>query len=182
MNNRFKLKSEIVEFIKSDNEKIMLITGTHQYEKHMEVLRTLNQNVQDGVKVLFRINGADNIDNIFENKLKSAKLNTRIKIGKLRIYIDTINRRTWKNEKYNVSVVYPVDSICRMRDEQRKEIISNIICNTVNKVFVVSWTDSYDYSWLNEFGIDRTAIFDAEEEDSAYHNRVLNHINEYKKK
>lgn len=63
----------------------------------MEVLRTLNENVQDGVKVLFRINGADNIDNIFENKLKSAKLNTRIKVGKLRLYIDTINRRSWKN-------------------------------------------------------------------------------------
>ena len=35
MNNRENLKKEIVEFIKSDNEKIMLITGTHQYEKHM---------------------------------------------------------------------------------------------------------------------------------------------------
>lgn len=69
-----------------------------------------------------------------------------------------------------------------MKVEQRKEIISNIINNTANKVFVVSWTDSYDYSWLDEFGIDRIAVFDAEEEDSAYHNRVSNHINEYKKK
>lgn len=182
MNNRQKLKSEIVEFIKNDDEKIMLITGTHQYEKHMEVLRTLNKNVQDGVKVLFRINGADNIDNIFENKLKTSKLNTRIKIGNLRLYIDTINRRTWKNEKYNVSVVYPVDSICRMKDEQRKEIINNVIKNTVNKVFLVSWTDMNDYTWLNELGIDRIAVFDAEEEDSAYHNRVVNHINQYKYK
>lgn len=180
MNNREILKKEIVEFIKADNEKIMLITGTHQYEKHMEVLRTLNENVQDGVKVLFRINGANNIDNIFEGKLKSAKLNTRIKVGNLRLYIDTINRMTWKNEKYNVSVVYPVDSICRMKSEQRKEVISNIIRNTVNKVFVVSWTDSYDYSWLDEFGIDRIAIFDAEEEDQAYHGRVIDNINKFK--
>lgn len=180
MNNRENLKKEIIEFIKSDNEKIMLITGTHQYEKHMEVLRTLNENVQDGVKVLFRINGANNIDNIFERKLKSAKLNTRIKVGNLRLYIDTINRRTWKNERYNVSVVYPVDSICRMKSEQRKEVISNIIRNTVNKVFVVSWTDSYDYSWLDEFGIDRTVVFDAEEEDPAYHGRVIDTINRFK--
>ncbi|MEW9095412.1 MAG: hypothetical protein AB2417_10060 [Clostridiaceae bacterium] len=78
------------------------------------------------------------------------------------------------------SVVYPVDSICRMKDEQRKETISNIIKNTVNKVFVVSWTDNYDYSWLDEFGIDRIAVFDAEEGDVVYHNRVLSHINEYK--
>ncbi|WWU64748.1 hypothetical protein QJR26_17375 [Clostridium baratii] len=180
MNNRENLKKEIIEFIKSDNEKIMLITGTHQYEKHMEVLRTLNENVQDGVKVLFRINGANNIDNIFECKLKSAKLNTRIKVGKLRLYIDTINRRTWKNEKYNVSVIYPLDSICRMKSEQRKELISNIINNTANKIFMVSWTDSYDYSWLDEFVIDRTAVFDAEEEDPAYHGRVIDNINRFK--
>lgn len=180
MNNRDNLKKNIIEFIQADNEKIMLITGTHQYEKHMEVLRTLNQNVQDGVKVLFRINGADNIGNIFENKLKSAKLNTRIKVGNLRLYIDTINRRTWKNEKYNVSVIYPVDSICRMKDEQRKEILDDLIRNAVHKVFIVSWTDSYDYSWLDEFGIDRTVSFDAEEEDSAYHGRVIEHINRFK--
>ena len=30
MNNRENLKKEIIEFIKSDNEKIMFITGTHQ--------------------------------------------------------------------------------------------------------------------------------------------------------
>ena len=102
MNNRENLKKEIIEFIKSDNEKIMFITGTHQYEKHMEVLRTLNKNVKDGVKVLFRINGKDNINSIFQHKLKSEKLNTRIKIGNLRMYIDTINKMSWKGEKYNV--------------------------------------------------------------------------------
>lgn len=45
MNNRKNLRNEIVEFMQSDNEKIMLIIGTHQFEKHMEVLRTLNKNV-----------------------------------------------------------------------------------------------------------------------------------------
>ena len=57
MNNRSQLQKEILKFLESEDEKIMLITGTHQYEKHMEVLRTINKNVQDGVKVLFRING-----------------------------------------------------------------------------------------------------------------------------
>ena len=171
MNNRENLKKEIVEFIKSDNEKIMLITGTHQYEKHMEVLRTLNENVQDGVKVLFRVNGKENITNIFQHSLKS---------GNLRMYIDTINKKSWRNEKYNVSILYPVDSICRKNDEQRKEILDDLIRNTVHKVFIVSWTDSYDYSWLDEFGIDRTVVFDAEEEDPAYHGRVIENINRFK--
>ena len=180
MNNRENLKKEIIEFIQSDDEKIMLITGTHQFEKHMEVLRTLNQNVQDGVKVLFRINGKDNIDSIFQHSLKSAKLNTRIKVGNLRMYIDTINKKSWRNERYNVSILYPVDSICRKKDEQRKEILDDLIRNTVHKVFIVSWTDSYDYSWLDEFGIDRTVVFDAEEEDPAYHGRVIENINRFK--
>lgn len=180
MKNRENLQNEISEFIKSNNEKIMLITGTHQYEKHMEVLKTLNNTVQDGVKVLFRINGADNIDSIFKNMLKSPKLNTRIKLGKLKLYIDTINKKSWRNERYNVSILYPVDSICRKKDEQRKEILDDLIRNTVHKVFIVSWTDSYDYIWLDEFGIDRTVVFDAEEENPAYHGRVLENINRFK--
>ena len=180
MNNRENLKKEIVEFIKADDEKIMLITGTHQYEKHMEVLRTLNENVKDGVKVLFRLNGKDNIDSIFKHSLKSAKLNTRIKVGNLRMYIDTMSKRSWRGEKYNVSILYPVDSICRKKDEQRKEILNDLIKNTVHKVFIVSCTDSNDYSWLDEFRIDRTVVFDAIDEDIDYHNRVIEHINEYK--
>ena len=180
MNNRENLKKEIIEFIKSDNEKIILITGTHQYEKHMEVLRILNQNVKDGVKVLFRLSGKDNIDSIFQHKLKSEKLNTKIKVGKLKLYIDTINKKSWKGEKYNVSILYPVDSICRKKAEQRKEILDDLIKNTANKVFIVSWTDSYDYSWLDELGIDRKVVFDAEEEDQAYHRRVLDNINRFK--
>ena len=70
----------------------------------MEVLRTLNKNVQDGVKVLFRLNEKENIDSIFQHNLKSAKLNTRIKVGNLRMYIDTIIKKSWRNEKYNVSI------------------------------------------------------------------------------
>lgn len=177
MNNRSQLQKEILKFLESEDEKIMLITGTHQYEKHMEVLRTINKNVQDGVKVLFRINGKDNIGSIFENKIKSPKLNTRIKLSKLNLYIDTINSRTWQCGKYNISIIYPIDSVCRMKEKQREEIINNLLRNTVNKLFIVSWTDNFDYSWLEEFGIYRKAVFDAEEEDSAYHNRVLDMIN-----
>lgn len=177
MNTRANLKTEIISFLENDEERIMIITGTHQYEKHMELLRILNQHVKDGTKVLFRINGRDNIDSIFQNKLKSAKLNTRIKIGKLRLYIDTINRITWKGDKYNVSVIYPIDSVCRMKEEQRRDVINNLLRNTVHKLFIVSWTDRFDYNWLNEFGVDRRVAFDAEEEDNAYHNRVLDNLN-----
>lgn len=177
MNTRTHLQKEIKEFLQAENEKIMLITGTYQREKHWEVLKTLNNSVQDSVKVLFRINAQNNIDSIFDRKLKKPKLNTKIKLGNLRLYLDTINSRTWKYEDYNVSVLYPVDSVCRMKDEQRKKVISDLIRHTVNKVFIVSWTDNIDFSWLDEFGIDRKAIFDAEEEHPEWHNNVLDLIN-----
>lgn len=177
MNTRKNLQDEILNFLQNDDEKIMLVTGTHQYEKHMEVLRTINKNVQAGVKVLFRVNGKDNIENIFENKIKSPKLNTRIKLSKLNLYIDTINSRTWQAGEYNISIIYPIDSVCRMKEKQREEIINNLLRKTVNKLFIVSWTDSFDYTWLEEFGIDRKVVFDAKEEDNAYHNRVLDILN-----
>ncbi|WP_170075082.1 hypothetical protein [Paraclostridium dentum] len=177
MNNRENLNIEIKKFLENNAEKIMLITGTHQYEKHIELLKTLSKYEEDGTKVLFRLNGKDNIETIFNNKIKSAKLNTRIKIGNIQMYIDTINNRTWRNDKYDVSIIYPIDPLCRMNDRKREEIINNLLRNNVNKLFIVSWTDNYDYTWLNEFGVDRIAVFDAEEEDKAYHSRVLECIN-----
>lgn len=177
MNNRTNLKSEIKMFLQNDKEKVMLITGTHQFEKHKEVLRTLNENVNDGAKVLFRLNSEKNIESIFEHSIKKQKLNTKIKAGNLSLYLDTINSRTWRDDKYNVSIIYPIDSLCRKNDRQRKEVMDNLLNVTVNKLFIVSWTDNYDYNWLNEFGVDRVAVFDAEEEDKAYHDRVLERIN-----
>ncbi len=173
MNNRANLQQEIKAFLQAENEKIMLITGTYQTEKHWEVLRTLNNCVQDGVKVLFRINAQNNIDSIFKSTLRNAKLNTRIKVGNLRLYLDTINSRTWKYEDYNVSILYPVDSVCHMKDEQREKVVSDLIQHTINKVFIISWTDNKDFTWLDEFAIDRKVVFDAEEEQPEYHQRVL---------
>ncbi|MNP75240.1 hypothetical protein D3C76_1722680 [compost metagenome] len=44
------------------------------------------------------------------------------------------------------------------------------------KIFLVSWTDNYDYNWLSNI-VERHVVYDAEEEDPEYHNRVLSHIN-----
>nr|UWI50155.1 hypothetical protein NZ312_18880 [Clostridioides difficile] len=56
-----------------------------------------------------------------------------------------------------------------MKEKQCEEIINNLLRKTVNKLFIVSWTDSFDYSMLEEFGIDRKVVFDAEEEDNSYY-------------
>ncbi len=51
----------------------------------------------------------------------------------------------------------------------------DLINRTKKKVFLVNWTGSYDYSWLHGY-IDRHVIYDAEAEDTEYHERVFNII------
>lgn len=178
MNNRENLRQEIKAFIENEEEKIMLITGTYQNEKHKEVLRVINSNVDDGVKVLFRANAMENISSFLENHQVNFKTKKMYKSGNLKIYFDSINKSSWDiGAKYNISILYPVDSVCNVKEEKRNEIINDLIRRTVHKIFLISWTDNNDYSWLDMFEIDRKVIFDAEEEDSAYHQRVIDAIN-----
>lgn len=70
-------------------------------------------------------------------------------------------------------MLYPLDSVCKAKNKE--EILLDLINRTKKKVFLASWTDSYDYSWLHGH-IDRHIVYDAEEEDTEYHERVLNII------
>ncbi|MBK1809153.1 hypothetical protein JHL18_00630 [Clostridium sp. YIM B02505] len=178
MNNRENLRQQIELFLRNENEKIMFISGTHQNEKHREVLRVINSFLDKGVKVLFRANAIDNINEFIDNNDVDIKTKKLYKSGNLNMYFDSINKASWETgARYNISILYPVDSICRKNDNTRREIINDLIRKTVHKIFLVTWTDNVDYTWLNEFTIDRKVVFDAEEEDMAYHNRVINIIN-----
>lgn len=179
MNNRTNLRQEIEEFINNDNEKIMLIYGTHQYEKHKEVLRSINNLCKKGVKVLFRGNSMGNFSSIFENHDFRPKTGTKYNFGNMDLYLDSINKTSWRNDrKYNISILYPLDSICSKSKMIRDEIINDLLHKTVHKIFLVTWTDNVCYDWLEEdgFNIDRTVVFDVEEENPEYHKRMLDCI------
>lgn len=177
MNNRENLKMQIKDFIKNDNEKIILISGTYQNEKHREVLRTVNSIVPKGAKVLFRANSMDNIGGFINNPTINIKTKKLYRSGNLNMYFDSINRSSWDvGARYNISILYPLDSVCRMKENRKKEIINDLLRKTVHKVFLVTWTDDFDYNGLDEFNIDRKVVFDAEEEDLAYHKRVLSFL------
>lgn len=171
MNTRSEAKENLIEFMRSD-EKVVFITGTHQYEKHPLALSVIKEHAKSS-KVLFRTNSSQMLSSHFENK--NLKLGTFYKIGENKLCFDTINRRTWGNLswEFDYSVLYPLDSVCKAKNKE--EILLDLINRTKKKVFLASWTDSYDYSWLHEY-IDRHVIYDAEAEDTEYHERVLNII------
>jgi len=179
MNNKAQATEQILDFLKS-SETGMLITGTHQFEKHCLVMSILNRQYKNK-KILFRINGMKNIDdNNFTPLKKKPKAGEFVKLGNNYYCFDAFtSSRTWSatNGTYDFAIVYPIDYICR---EHKMESIQELHqFRTIGKTFLCSWTDrpEYDYSILSGF-YSSHVIFDAEEEDSAYHNRVLEIVKE----
>ncbi len=178
MNGKDQAIKEIEEFLESDG-KGLLITGTHQYEKHRLVMKILNKYYKNA-HILFRINSMDNLtDDAFIGLHKKPKSGERLKIGNNYYEFDSFNtRNTWSktSNDFDFAILYPIDALCR---SMKKEAIENLY-NTkrIGKVFLCSWTDNvnYDFSKFAEF-YSKQVIYDAEEEDPNYHQRVLNNIN-----
>ncbi|WP_238655882.1 hypothetical protein [Paenibacillus piscarius] len=170
MNTRQNAEKEIREFLNSD-ESVILITGTHQYQKHSLVLEVLSE-VASPSTVLFRANSMRNFGTILENPTATYKTGHGYGFGSHRVYVDSIKSTSWTKTPYAVdfSIIYPIDSVCK--NNSKEEIIQDLVQRTNNKVFLISWTDNYDYSWLDEL-VDRKVIYDVEVEDPEYHARML---------
>jgi len=177
LGNRQQSVAQIEEFLES-NEKCMLLTGTHQYEKHKLIMRILNKKL-DRHLILFRTNSMQNIENEeflgWAKVKRNLKAGERIKIGKNFYECDSSNTSsTWHKTNHNFScaILYPLDSLCR--SEKLNAIDDLFRDKEISKIFLVSWTDqkNYDYSIFTRY-ISRHVVYDAEEEDPAYHKRVL---------
>ncbi|MDP4085794.1 MAG: hypothetical protein Q8934_14405 [Bacillota bacterium] len=59
-NNLESAVTQLVEFMNSDSEKVILIKGAHQYKKHSLVINLLTQ-YEDFKKGVFRSNSLQNI-------------------------------------------------------------------------------------------------------------------------
>ena len=177
MNNRQQATEKIIDFIKSEN-KILLLTGTYQYEKHKLVLQQIARSVLSPSSILFRANGMDNVSSFLGKSTTRFQTGTPYKLGNHKLFIDTINVGSWKRtyDEYDFAILYPIDSVLKMKN---KEAILDDLCihRHIGKIFIVSWTDheSDDYSWLDKYQLNDRVIFDAEEENPKYHARVLEH-------
>lgn len=176
MNGQKDAIKSIEEFLKSDN-KCMLITGTHQFKKHLLAMYVINQHYKNA-RILFRTNVMDNLTNInYLGKFidKKPKIGELFKIENNYYSADTFQKSSWwkTDEDFNFSIFYPLDSI--LRDSVTPNCIHNLFNEKkINKIFLVSWTDhnSDNYSKFEKY-IDAKTIYDAEEEDIHYHKRVL---------
>lgn len=110
-------------------------------------------------------------------------MNTKITSGKLyrlknnTIHFDSLpSKSTWGNtpSELDFALLYSFDSFCEKRKETKDELMRDLLeGKNIKKVFIVSCTDvRHDYEWLKPY-VDRSIIFDAEEEEPEYHKQVL---------
>ncbi|MEK3733791.1 hypothetical protein MKX64_15430 [Paenibacillus sp. FSL M8-0334] len=181
MNTRLEAKAKIQEFLYSD-EKGMLLTGTHQYEKHPLVLKAISDFVDKPSSILFRANAMQNLGSFFEKPSKSFKTGHAYNLGAHKVFFDSFSKTSWRNTKhsYDFAVLYPVDALMR-NNKLYNDLLTDLYEErNINKIFLVSWTDrsEYDYQKLHRQGyVSRQVVFDALEENPEYHNRILENDN-----
>lgn len=175
MNTRNEAVQAILAFIQS-NERLLLLTGTYQNEKHVLVLSLVLSKYPSPAIVLFRANHLGNVEGFLSpllNLMKAPKSGVPISVGSgYALYIDTINPRSWDSSPRNVDVgiVYPIDSL---EYETGDRCVQDLIrTRNAKKIFLVSWTDDVDFGWTNQFNPVRV-VFDAEEENPDYHRRMI---------
>ncbi|WP_431785806.1 hypothetical protein [Paenibacillus lactis] len=178
MNTRSEALTKLQEFLYSD-EKGLLITGTHQYEKHQLVLKAISIFIDNPSSILFRANSMKNLGSIFEKPSVTFKTGHGYALDSHKVFFDSFTKTSWNNTRksYDFAVLYPVDALMR-NDKLYNDLLTDLYDRrNINKIFLVSWTDwqEYDYKKLLSQGfVSRQVVFDALEENPEYHNRVLN--------
>lgn len=179
MTTREKVSRQLVLFSTFSDRKVLLLTGTHQYRKHILALSTIFDCYRSPSTVLFRTNHARNADDFLAPIIGKSGMAPRVKTGRpmniaggYRLFADTINPLSWKStpSSIDVAVVYPIDSLDY---DYGEKCVHDLMRRDVKKVFLVSWTDNVDgYGWTNQFDPVHV-VYDAKEDDPEYHNRVL---------
>ncbi len=176
MNGQKDAIKSIGKFLKSD-KKCMLITGTHQFKKHILAMYVINKHYKNA-KILFRTNIMDNLTNrnyIGKFIDKKPKIAEKFEIDNNIYSADTFQQSSWwkTDDDFDFAIFYPIDAV--LRNSVKPDCIDNLFNEKkINKIFLVSWTDHItdNYSKFEHY-IDAKTIYDAEEEDVHYHRRVL---------
>lgn len=177
MSNKETAILQFEEFLKSD-DKGVLITGTHQYQKHKLAMAIIEKHFKNA-NILFRTNALQSITEMeflgWAGVKKQPKSGEKIKIDNNYYQFDSFNSsNTWHktDNEIDFAIVYPIDSLLRKKDI--KPIQDLFEYKRVKKIILCSWTDNaeYDYSIFSDY-FSNHIVYDALEENPEYHKRVL---------
>lgn len=127
-----------------------------------------------GTNVLFRANSRENLP-LFLKAVgiqvthRAARPGEPLVVGACRLYVDTINPRSWRisARPIDVAIVYPLDSLS---PDTGSDCIQDLRSRDSKKLILVTWTDNVDYSWLDTYS-PRWIAFDALDQPD-YHRKV----------
>lgn len=152
MSNKATVISQFEEFLKSD-DKGVLITGTHQYEKHKLAMALIEKNYENA-NILFRTNALQSVaDRNFLGRVgvkKQPKAGETVRISNNYYQFDSFNNEgTWNrtNYKFDFAIVYPIDALFRKNDF--KSIDDLYEFKEINKIILCSWADKLNYDYLS---------------------------------
>ena len=172
MNNKEEAIQKIINFLQSKS-KYLLLNGTNQYKKHTLLLTTVITLVPKGSSILFRANHKTNIEKFLSSVIplsRKPQTGKPIKVDCKSLYVDTINRLSWGKTPYKIdyAIIYPIDSL---DSKSGYDNIYDLKNRSPQKIFMITWTDNKDMSWINSYN-PTIVTYDAIEEDPDYHNRV----------
>lgn len=173
MNNKEQAAEAIRAFLKSD-DKALLLTGTHQNEKHLLAISLVLSEYPAPATVLFRTNSSRNCQDFLRpvlNPHKKPKPGVPTKVeGGYHLYVDTMIPRSWEKtpRQIDVAVLYPIGSYTT---DGGTRSVDDVVHRGCNKIILVTWTDNRDVSWTNNYNPVRV-IYDAAEERPEYHERM----------
>lgn len=176
MNTKDKAAKEIFEFLES-NKECLLLTGTHMFKKHELLVSILN--TVPNKKILFRTNALKNLGTFLKADTQFKSGVPYSTINDIDYYFDSIDIKTWNRSPYNIdiAIVYPVSAI--LSKGLYIKVLKDLQERGAKKVFFVSCQETYNFSILDNY-VDQKVIYDVEEEDVEYHNRVIEGKNRIK--
>lgn len=158
LNNQEVASREIIEFLESDTEKVMLIKGTNDYKKHSLVLEMINEN-KSLKRGLFRSNTLERVSVFFKDADLEIPGNAGKPAGKKLLVentvfsFDSFDKSTWGKtpSKLDFALIYQIELYNKKTNDLKEAFIKNIVEEkSINKIFIVSNTDDKgDYEWLS---------------------------------
>lgn len=111
------------------------------HEKHKSTLAFINKYIKEegyekSIKILYRTHTFKNLDSQFRAFIRGIDSETRdTKVGKLHIYFDTKQRRTWDCDNYASAIIYPAASM--LEYEKDFQILEDLKCRA-QKIFLIT--------------------------------------------